>query len=135
MPAVANSILDTTKKMIGVDPENTEFDIDIITHINSVFAILQQLGVGPVEGFAIEDNTTLWSVYTIDNLLVNSVKTFMYLQVRVWFDPPSTSADLTAKKEQLLELQWRLNVAVDTIPHEPEVPEEELDTVVVWTTG
>lgn len=135
MPLVPNSILDTTKKAIGIDAENTEFDIDIIMHINSAFSILSQLGVGPVEGFAIEDSSTLWVAYTANNLLINDVKTLMYLQVRLWFDPPTTSFDLTAKKEQIQELQWRLNVAVDdkwTPPPSPELPiDEDYDTVVI----
>ena len=113
MAAITNSILDTTKKALGVHPDDTSFDVDITMHINSVFATLAQLGVGPEDGFEIEDNSKLWSDYLGGNKLINNVKTLMYLQVRIWFDPPTTSFDLTAKKEQLEELQWRINVAVD----------------------
>lgn len=113
MAAVPNSILDTTKKALGIHPDDPTFDVDIIMHINSVFSTLAQLGVGPEDGFEIEDNTTLWSEFLGANKLINSVKTLMYLQVRLWFDPPTTSFDLVAKKDQVLELQWRLNVAVD----------------------
>lgn len=113
MAAIPNSILDTTKKILGIDPNDDVFDIDVITHINSAFAQLAQLGVGPADGFEIEDNTKLWADYLGTNKLINSVKTYMYLKVRMWFDPPNTSFDQTAKKEQITELEWRLNVAAD----------------------
>lgn len=134
MAAVANSILDTTKKALGIDADNKEFDVDIIMHINSTFSILNQLGVGPTDGFAINDSSTLWSAYLQDNLLLNSVKSLMYLQVLVWFDPPGTSFVLTSRQEQLKELQWRINVIVDTkpLPPEPSSPSIDDDSVVVW---
>lgn len=113
MPELPNSILDSTKKAIGISADDTSFDTDIIMHINSVFSILNQLGVGPDEGFEIEDKSKLWADFLGGNKLINNVKSLMYLQVRMWFDPPTTSFDLTAKKEQILELQWRINVAVD----------------------
>lgn len=135
MAAVPNSILDTTKKALGVDADNTEFDIDILMHINSVFSTLQQLAVGPPDGFMIEDSSKLWSDFLGDKaLLINSVKTLMYLQVRMWFDPPTTSFDLTAKKEQILEIQWRLNVAVDkswTPPVDPTNPDGGGDSIIL----
>lgn len=113
MPAVDNSILDTTKKILGLDADYDAFDLDIITHINSTFAQLAQLGVGPDEGFEIEDSGKLWSEFIDDNKLLNFVKTYMYLKVRMFFDPPTTSFNLTAKQEQIKELEWRLNVAAD----------------------
>lgn len=133
MPAVPNSILDTTKKALGIDADNKEFDVDIIMHINSAFSILNQLGVGPAAGFFIENSSTLWSAYLEDNLLLNAVKSLMYLQVLVWFDPPGTSFTLTARQEQLKELQWRINVIVDTKPLPPELstPSIDDDSVVV----
>lgn len=106
-----DSILKSTKKILGLDPEYTVFDLDIITHINSVFSTLAQLGVGPVNGFMIEDDEAVWSDF-IDpvNLKYNNVKTYMYLKVRQWFDPPQTSYLLNALNEQSLQLEWRLNV-------------------------
>ena len=125
MAVVPNSILDTTKKILGLEADYDVFDLDVITHINSVFAILQQLGVGPDEGFFIEDNTKTWTDYLGSNPILNSVKTLMYLQVRVLFDPPTTSYDLTAKQEQIKELQWRLNVAADKSYQTPPTLVEE----------
>lgn len=134
MPAIPNSILDTTKKMLGLDAEYDAFDIDVIIHINSTFAQLAQLGVGPDDGFEIEDSTTLWPEYLGSNKLINFVKSYMYLKVRMWFDPPSTSYDLTAKQEQVKELEWRMNAAADKgfIP----IPVEEiLEEDPVWADG
>lgn len=111
MPAVPNSILHTTKKLLGLEYDYPRFDTDIIIHINSAFAQLAQIGVGPDDGFEIEDETKLWSDYLGGNKLLNSVKSYMYLKVRMLFDPPTTSFDLTAKKEQIIEFEWRLNVA------------------------
>ena len=113
MPAVQNSILDTTKKMLGLDADYDVFDIDVITHINSAFAQLAQLGVGPDEGFEIEDSNKLWADFLGTNKLINFVKSYMYLKVRMWFDPPTTSFDLAAKEKQITELEWRMNVAAD----------------------
>jgi hypothetical protein len=113
VPAIPNSILDSTKKMLGIDADYDAFDLDVITHINSTFSQLAQLGVGPDEGFQIEDSNALWADFLGTNKLLNFVKSYMYLKVRMWFDPPATSFDQTAKKEQISELEWRMNVAVD----------------------
>jgi len=114
MPYVSNSILDTTKKVLGLDSEAKMFDEDILMHINSVFSQLHQLGVGPEDGFEISDTSTLWSAYLGDNKKVNLVKTYMYLKVRMFWDPPTTSFAITAVNDQIKELEWRINVAVDT---------------------
>lgn len=113
MPAVPNSILHTTKKLLGLEYDYTRFDTDIIIHINSAFAQLAQLGAGPEEGFEIEDETALWSDFLGGNKLLNQIKSYMYLKVRMLFDPPTTSFDLAAKKEQITEWEWRINVAAD----------------------
>lgn len=107
---MSTSILDSTKKVLGIDAAYTAFDVDILMHINSVFSTLNQLGLGPVEGFAIEDNSTTWDTFLGTDLRLNSVKTYIYLRVRLLFDPPSTSYLITSMKEQLQELEWRLNV-------------------------
>jgi hypothetical protein len=102
------SILDSTKKVLSIDPSYTVFDEDIIMHINSVFGTLRQLGVGPGGGFQIVDNTSTWeSVIGTDNRY-NEVKTYVYLRVRLLFDPPGTSFHIEAIKEQIKELEWRL---------------------------
>lgn len=113
MAAIPNSILDDTKKLLGIHADDPSFDIDVMIHLNSAFAILNQLGVGPDDGFEVTDKNQLWADFLGTNKLINNVKSYIYLQVRMWFDPPTTSFDLSAKKEQILELQWRINVAVD----------------------
>lgn len=107
---MTDSILDSTKKILGIDPEYTAFDIDIITHINSVFSTLDQLGIGPEGGFMIEDNTATWSEFLGSDPRLNPVKTYMYLRVRLAFDPPATSFHLDAMQKQIQEHEWRLNV-------------------------
>jgi hypothetical protein len=104
------SILTSTKKILGIPDDYTVFDLDIITHINTAFSTLTQLGVGPAEGFMIEDNTAEWTDFIVDDLQYNSVKTYVYLKVRQLFDPPTTSYLITAFNEQIRELEWRLNV-------------------------
>lgn len=104
------SILDTTKKILGIEPDYTAFDSDILMHINSVFATLNQLGIGPDVGFAIEDRLPTWGDFLGTDLRLNSVKTYVYLRVRLLFDPPSTSYLITSMKEQVQEIEWRLNV-------------------------
>lgn len=103
------SILNSVKKTLGI-PEDVEvFDVDIIMHINSVFATLQQLGVGPASGFAIEDETDEWQDFIADDPRFHSVRSYVYLRVRLLFDPPTTGYHMEALKEQIKELEWRLN--------------------------
>jgi hypothetical protein len=108
------SILTTTKKLIGIDDSYTAFDLDIITHINSAFVTLADLGVGPAEGFMIEDKYAEWSDFTGDLTRLNSIKTYIGFRVRLAFDPPSTSFHIQSLDEQRKELEWRLNVSEDT---------------------
>lgn len=104
------SILTSVKKNLGIDESYTFFDDDILLYINGVFSTLNQLGIGPDDGFAIEDDTATWDTYLADNLKLNSVKTYMYLKVRLLFDPPTTSFAIEALNNQATELEWRLNV-------------------------
>ena len=108
------SILTSIKKLLGMDEDYTAFDTDVIFHINSVFAILAQLGVGPPNGFRIEDSSTTWLEYTQDNLLIEDVKTYMYLKVKLIFDPPSSSAVIESMNKLISEFEWRLNVAAES---------------------
>lgn len=107
------SILTSVKKMLGITEEYTHFDADIIMHINSVFMILQQLGVGPKEGFYIEDDTATWQEFLGDASRLHAVKSYMYLKVRLLFDPPASSTVMECMKQLISECEWRLNVAVD----------------------
>lgn len=108
-----DSILNSIKKLLGITEEYEHFDQDIIIHINSVFTILNQLGIGPEEGFVIKDNTSTWNEFLSDEIKLESVKTYVYLKVRLIFDPPSSSAAIDAIKQNISELEWRLNVSND----------------------
>ena len=108
------SILTSIKKMLGIEEEYEHFDADIIIHINSVFSILTQLGVGPANGFTISDKTATWDQFIGDSTAIESVKTYMYLKVRLIFDPPLSSAVLESMKQTISELEWRLNVSADS---------------------
>ena len=110
----ADSILDTTKKLLGFESDYTAFDLDIITHINTVFTTLQSLGVGPSEGYMITDNTAVWDEFTgLENM--NSVKSYMFMRVRLMFDPPTTSFHLDSLKKMAEEIEWRLHVQAEEV--------------------
>jgi len=107
---VDQSILNVTKRMVGVDPSLTVYDFNIITHINSVFARLQTLGIGPVDGFMIEDETPTWDDFLFGDRRLNSVKSYMYLCVRILFDPPQTQYLVESMNNQIDKMEWILNV-------------------------
>lgn len=107
------SILTSIKKLLGIDAGYEHFDADIIMHINSVFMILNQMGVGPAEGFSIMDEDATWGDFIQDKKTIESVKSYMYLKVRLLFDPPLSSAVVTSMTNLINELEWRLNIAVD----------------------
>lgn len=106
------SILTSTKKILGIAEDYIVFDLDIITHINTAFSTLTQLGVGPADGFMIEDATALWTDFdpVDDNINFNSVRSYVFLKVKQLFDPPTTSYLIEATQKQIEELEWRLNV-------------------------
>lgn len=108
-----DSILTSIKKLLGIAEEYEHFDPDIIMHINSAFSVLTQLGVGPAEGFRIEDESTEWSEFLKDDLRLELVKTYIHLKVKLVFDPPSSSAVIESINRQITELEWRINVFVD----------------------
>lgn len=104
-----DSILTSVKKLIGIDKEDTAFDPDVIMHINSSFLVLSQLGVGPDEGFYINDDTAVWTDFISNNvLLLNYVKTFVYLKAKLVFDPPSSSIAVQSMQEMVREHEWRI---------------------------
>lgn len=115
MSLITDSILMSVKKMLGgLNPEETSpFDADIIMQINGVFTILNQLGVGPKEGFSIEDSAKLWTEFSTDLLILNMVKPYMYAKVRLAFDTPTSGAVKEALEQQVAEYEWRLNVHAD----------------------
>jgi hypothetical protein len=111
--AVKDSILQSTKKLLGLPAEEDAFDLDIITHINSAFATLFQAGVGPLTPYEITDANDLWDAFIQNKAQINDVKTYVYLKVRLVFDPPANSFTITPVEKQLEELIWRLNVSDD----------------------
>lgn len=107
---MSDSILLSTKKALSIGPTDTAFDQELLMYINSVFSTLTQLGVGPADGFEIEDDTVNWVVYLKGKPSLNFIKTYMYLRVRLLFDPPATSFLITAFEKQKDELEWRISV-------------------------
>lgn len=108
---ILDSILDSVKKSVGIGPDYEAFDPDIIMHINSVLSTLHSLGVGPDTGFAIEDSMTEWVEFIGEDPRLNMVKSYIYLKVRLLFDPPQTSFTTNKLDEMAKEYEWRLNVA------------------------
>lgn len=102
-------ILDSIKKLLGIQPEYRAFDEDLTIHINAIFMVLNQLGIGPKEGFFIVDGTEVWDDYSKE-LNTNMVKTFVYLKVKMLFDPPTSSTLIESINNMVRELEWRLYV-------------------------
>jgi len=102
-----DSILIATKKILGLSNDYTVFDLDVMTHINAAFGTLNQLGFDPVVISGVDEK---WSDLTVEEHVLSQIKTYIYLKVRSIFDPPATSFHLEAMKNQILELEWRLNV-------------------------
>lgn len=105
-----DSILLDIKKLLGLDKDYDSFDKDIVIHINSVFSILRQLGIGPETGFRISGISETWSSFITDMSLFEDVKTYIYLKVRMMFDPPASSVLTSSIEKEISELEWRLNV-------------------------
>lgn len=110
-----DSILTSVKKILGITEEYEQFDHDIITHINSVFMILFQLGVGPSPAFTISDKSAIWTDFITEGSSLDAVKSYVPLKVRMMFDPPLSSSVAEALNRQIAEFEWRLNVAVDPV--------------------
>ena len=108
-----DSILTSVKKMLGIDEAYTHFDTDIIMHINSIFNVLTQIGVGPEDGYQIQNADDLWSDFLGDTKLLNTVKSYMYLRVKLLFDPPATSSAGESLRKIADEFEWRISVTVD----------------------
>ena len=107
------SILTSIKKLLGISEDYTQFDNDLIMHINTVFLNLAQLGVGPEEGFSIQNENDAWSDFIDNNAQLQAVKSYMYLKVKLLFDPPLSSSVIESMNRMIAELEFRLNVAVD----------------------
>jgi hypothetical protein len=107
-----SSILKSTKKILGLADDYTAFDLDVVTHINEAFATLNQLGIGPVGGFRIEDATPEWDdfVYDGEETMLDMIKTYVYLKVGLLFDPPQIGYLIDLKTKQIEQLEYRLSV-------------------------
>lgn len=126
------SILISIKKLLGITEEYDHFDPDIIMHINSVLMTLNQLGVGPSEGLFIEDDTTTWIDLVSDNTKLEAVKSYIYLKVKLLFDPPLNSAVIEAMNRNISELEWRLNISAETTTRrEEEIQNGEYDDIYI----
>ncbi len=112
------SILTSIKKMLGIDDDYTHFDTDIIININSVFMKLNQLGVGPIEGYSIADKVPKWIDFIGEKKDSQAIITFTYLNVRLLFDPPSNSFMIDAMERQIKEYEWRLNIQAEETVYE-----------------
>lgn len=104
-----DSILESIKKLLGIPKEYDAFDVDVIIHINTAFAILNQLGLGPEGGYGIEGYDEIWDDY-MTSYNMSMIKTFIYLKVRLAFDPPSSTALIESMQRTLDELTWRLEL-------------------------
>lgn len=122
---MSESILISTKKMLGIEADYTHFDPDIMMTINSVLMVLTQVGVGPVNGFSITGDYETWGDFVQNRQDLEAVKTYVYLRTRVIFDPPSNSFVMNAMQETIKELEWRLHMNGDDFSIEEEG--EEID--------
>lgn len=109
-----DSILQSIKKLLGPGAEQTEFNQEILMDINGVFFELQELGVGPEEGFAIYDETAKWIDFTDNTKILRVLKPYMYLKVKLIFDPPTSSSVLTSFENMVNRFEWRINVAAES---------------------
>lgn len=123
-----DSILTSVKKNLGIAEDYEVFDPDILMHINTALSTLTQLGIGPETGFFVEDKTATWDDFLTEDHRFNSMRTYVTLKVRLLFDPPALSFVIEAIKEQIRELEWRLNVTREgdawVDPNPPLLPAE-----------
>lgn len=110
---ITNSILNTIKKLSGLEVEITHFDTDLLIHINSAIANLTELGIGPVDGLVVEGPDESWVDLLGDRKYLNDVKTYVYLKTRLPFDPPTNSFLVATIESQIKELEWRLNAKTE----------------------
>lgn len=107
------SILVSVKKLIGLDSEDESFDVDLIININSAIDVLRQLGLDIDSGLIVEDDSLTWADLIPEGVSLNMVRTYIYMKVRKWFDPPQNGTTMEALNSSIAEIEWRINVAVD----------------------
>lgn len=113
-----DSILTSIKKLLGISEDYTHFDSDLIMHINSVLSILTQIGVGPSDGYSIENAGNKWSEFIEDTKLLEMVKSYMHLKVKLLFDPPLSSSVMESMNRMISEFEWRIQVVSDNIANQ-----------------
>lgn len=107
------SIFESIKSLLGPDASYDVFDQDILIHINTAISVLTQLGVGPATGFMVTGSDETWRDFIGDDKILQMVKTYIYMKVKMAFDPPANSSVLNAYNEACKEYEWRLNVEAD----------------------
>ena len=121
-----DSILTSIKKLLGIAEDYEHFDQDLIIHINSVLSVLTQLGVGPSEGFSIEDENATWNDFIPEDKRLSSIRSYVYMKVKLLFDPPLSSSVMESMNRMISEFEWRINVAAEpTQLNEEEVNQNE----------
>ena len=119
-----DSILTSIKKLLGITEEYEHFDADLIMHINSVFMVLTQLGIGPDRGFTIKDDSAIWADFVPEEPVLEAVKSFVYLKVKLLFDPPLNSSVIESMNRQISEFEWRINIAAESLNRESSETEQ-----------
>ena len=109
------SILTSIKKLLGIEETYEQFDVDIIIHINAALMVLNQLGVGAT-GFHITGKEKTWKDFLDEAVDLLPIQPFVYMSVRLSFDPPQNSFLVDAMKKQLDEMTWRLNLQAEAEP-------------------
>lgn len=108
------SILTSIKKLLGVQEDYDHFDTDIIIHINSALMTLNQLGIGPADGFFVSTDEQTWEDFLGESKKLEAVKSYIYLRVKLLFDPPANGTLVEAMNKQIAEFEWRLNNQAET---------------------
>lgn len=116
-----NSILTSTKKLLGIAEEYTSFDTDIIIHINSALSVLTQVGVASSEDFYVKDEMDMWEDFTPFNSKIEMMKSYLYLKVKLLFDPPVNASVIESINKMISEFEWRIQIEVDKITQEEEI--------------
>ena len=108
-----DSILTSIKKLLGIAEDYEHFDQDLIIHINSILSVLTQLGVGPSEGFSIEDENATWNDFIPEDKRLSSIRSYVYMKVKLLFDPPLSSSVMESMNRMISEFEWRLNATAE----------------------
>lgn len=108
-----NSILETIKKLLGIDTECKDFDIDVIVNINTVISALTQMGVGPEEGFSITGSDETWNDFIEELHGFEMIKTYIYLKVKNIFDPPQQQSLIGSSERIISEIEYRIRIQVE----------------------